>query len=71
MPISFAEKNIHFLKLRGSQVNKGKAATKANFPCKRNLQCLTVGRGGALVEPMPFDWRIMGSNPVLATTLIS
>ena len=29
---------------------------------------LHVGRGGALVESMPFDPRVMGSNPALAAT---
>src|SRR6218665_3040599 len=28
----------------------------------------TVGRGGALVESKPFDWRVVGSNPALAVT---
>ena len=27
-----------------------------------------VGRGGALVESMPFDRRVVGSNPALAET---
>ena len=25
-----------------------------------------VGRGGALVKSMPFDWRVVGSNSALA-----
>ena len=27
-----------------------------------------MGRGGALVESLPFNRRVVGSNPVLATT---
>ena len=27
-----------------------------------------VGHGGALVETMPFDRRVVGSNPALAVT---
>ena len=37
-----------------------------------NLACsivVTVGRGGALVESTPFDWRVAGSNPALAATI--
>src|SRR6218665_623616 len=30
---------------------------------------LFVGRGGALVKSMPFDRRVVGSNPALAATL--
>ena len=30
--------------------------------------CNIVGRGGALVESMPFDRRVAGSNPAIATT---
>src|SRR6218665_210299 len=34
------------------------------------LQCsLIVGRGGALVESIPFDRRVVGWNPALAATL--
>ena len=35
----------------------------------RDLFCSHyVGCGGALVEPVPFDWRVVGSNPTLAAT---
>ena len=29
---------------------------------------IVVGRGGALVESMPLDRRVLGSNPALAAT---
>src|SRR6218665_554955 len=36
---------------------------------KRNrMICNVVGRGGALVEAMPFVRRVMGSTPALAVT---
>ena len=34
----------------------------------KNLLEVFVGRGGALVESMPFDRRVAGSNPALAAT---
>ena len=34
----------------------------------QNLDFLANGRGGALVESMPFDRRVVGSTPALAAT---
>src|SRR6218665_2780573 len=33
-----------------------------------NYLLIFVGRGGTLVESMPSDWKVVGSNPSLAAT---
>ena len=43
------------------------AQSRIAFFYKRDIVVL-VGRGGALVELMPFDRRVAGSNPALGAT---